>query len=185
MQIFKLQVHNSNKRWNKLIKNQIKIVEIMKEWIHGYVMKNVRKIKIKMENIWIDLIRSIYAPYRGNSNISHNNGSQTITPTPGNAPTLGRIPNSNPGGTPNPSSDPNPDSDVDSDLSHHKSFQSCCLRHGRVPEPNEMIANAMSNLIDFIMKDKQEGKNKSKRGIPLTGTGYNKSSILNLDKHTA
>ena len=27
-------------------------------------MENVRKIKIKLENIWIDLIRSIYAPYR-------------------------------------------------------------------------------------------------------------------------
>ena len=26
-------------------------------------MGNVRKIKIKLENIWIDLIRSIYAPY--------------------------------------------------------------------------------------------------------------------------
>ena len=27
-------------------------------------MENVQKIKIKLENIWIDLIRSIYAPYR-------------------------------------------------------------------------------------------------------------------------
>ena len=27
-------------------------------------MENVRKIKIKLENIWIDLIRSIYAPYK-------------------------------------------------------------------------------------------------------------------------
>ena len=27
------------------------------------MMENVRKIKIKLENIWIDLIRSIYAPY--------------------------------------------------------------------------------------------------------------------------
>ena len=26
-------------------------------------MENVQKIKIKLENIWIDLIRSIYAPY--------------------------------------------------------------------------------------------------------------------------
>ena len=32
--------------------------------MHGYVMENVRKIKIRLENIWIDLIRSIYAPYR-------------------------------------------------------------------------------------------------------------------------
>ena len=26
-------------------------------------MENVQKIKIKLDNIWIDLIRSIYAPY--------------------------------------------------------------------------------------------------------------------------
>ena len=31
--------------------------------MHECVMENVRKIKIKLENIWIDLIRSIYAPY--------------------------------------------------------------------------------------------------------------------------
>ena len=27
------------------------------------MMENVHKIKIKLENIWIDLIRGIYAPY--------------------------------------------------------------------------------------------------------------------------
>ena len=27
------------------------------------MMENVQKIKIKLENIWIDLIRGIYAPY--------------------------------------------------------------------------------------------------------------------------
>ena len=27
------------------------------------MVENVWKIKIKLENIWIDLIRSIYAPY--------------------------------------------------------------------------------------------------------------------------
>ena len=32
--------------------------------MHGCMMENVQKIKIKLENIWIDLIRSIYAPYR-------------------------------------------------------------------------------------------------------------------------
>ena len=36
-----------------MIENQIKFIEIAKEWMHGCVM----------ENIWIDLIRSIYAPY--------------------------------------------------------------------------------------------------------------------------
>ena len=117
-------------------------------------------------------------------NISNNNGSWSITLTPGNTPTLGRTPNPNPGGTPNSSSDLNPDPDVNSDLSNHESFQSSHLIHGRVPEPTEMIANAMGKLVDFFMKDKQEGKGKSKRRSPLTGTGYNKSSILNLDKHT-
>ena len=32
--------------------------------MHGCVMENVQKIKIKLRNIWIDLIRSIYAPYK-------------------------------------------------------------------------------------------------------------------------
>ena len=31
--------------------------------MHGCVMENVQKIKIKLKNIWIDLIRSIYALY--------------------------------------------------------------------------------------------------------------------------
>ena len=52
-----------NKRWNKIVKNQIEFIEFTKEWMHGCVMENVQKIKIKLENIWIDLIRSIYAPY--------------------------------------------------------------------------------------------------------------------------
>ena len=46
-----------------MIKIQIKFIEVAKEWMHGCVMENIRKIKIKLENIWIDLIRSIYAPY--------------------------------------------------------------------------------------------------------------------------
>ena len=46
-----------------MIENQIKIIEIVKEWMHGCVIENTRKIKIKLENIWIDLFRSIYAPY--------------------------------------------------------------------------------------------------------------------------
>ena len=40
-----------------------KFIEVAKDWMHGCVMENVPKIKIKLENIWIDLIRSIYAPY--------------------------------------------------------------------------------------------------------------------------
>ena len=52
-----------DKRWNKIVENQIKFIEVAKEWMHGCVMENVRKIKIKLENIWVDLMRSIYAPY--------------------------------------------------------------------------------------------------------------------------
>ena len=53
-----------NKRWNKITENQIKFIDVAKEWMHGCVIENVRKIEIKLENIRIDLIRSIYAPYR-------------------------------------------------------------------------------------------------------------------------
>ena len=42
--------------------------------MHGCVMENVRKIKIKLENIWIDLIRSIYAPYRNDRRVKQHTG---------------------------------------------------------------------------------------------------------------
>ena len=32
--------------------------------MHRWMMENVHKIKIKLENIWIDLIMGIYAPYK-------------------------------------------------------------------------------------------------------------------------
>ena len=38
-------------------------MDVAKEWMHRWMMENVHKIKIKSENIWIDLIRGIYAPY--------------------------------------------------------------------------------------------------------------------------
>ena len=44
-------------------KNLIKIIGIAKEWMHGWITENSQKIEIKLEYIWIDLIRSIYAPY--------------------------------------------------------------------------------------------------------------------------
>ena len=56
-----------NKRRNKIVENQIKFIDVVKEWMHGWMMENVQKIKIKLENIWIDLIRSIYAPYNSYS----------------------------------------------------------------------------------------------------------------------
>ena len=52
-----------NRKWNKIIENRIKFIDVVIEWMHGCIMENVQKIKIKLENIWIDLIRSIYAPY--------------------------------------------------------------------------------------------------------------------------
>ena len=46
-----------------MVENQIKFIDVAKEWMHRWMMKNVHKIKIKLENIWIDLIMGIYAPY--------------------------------------------------------------------------------------------------------------------------
>ena len=56
-----------NRRWNKIVENQIKFIDVAKEWMHGCMMENVHKIKIKLKNIWIDLIRSIYALYMSSS----------------------------------------------------------------------------------------------------------------------
>ena len=33
----------------------MKFIDVAKEWMHGCMMENVQKIKIKLENIWIDL----------------------------------------------------------------------------------------------------------------------------------
>ena len=55
-----------NKRWNKIVENKIKFIDVAKEWMHRWMMENVYKIKIKLENIWIDLIMGIYAPYNVN-----------------------------------------------------------------------------------------------------------------------
>ena len=41
----------------------MKFIDVAIEWMHRWMMENVHKIKIKLENIWIDLIRGIYAPY--------------------------------------------------------------------------------------------------------------------------
>ena len=44
-------------------KNLIKIIGFVKEWMHGWITENSRKIEMKLECIWIDLVRGIYAPY--------------------------------------------------------------------------------------------------------------------------
>ena len=69
------------------------------------------------------------------------------TPSPNNATLQGSAPN--PGGE-----DPDPDDDpIPSD---HWSFRSNCSRRGNVPEPTELLAQAMSKLVDFVTHDKQE-----------------------------
>ena len=40
-----------NRRWNKIRENQIKFIDVAKQWMHECVMENVQKIKIKWENI--------------------------------------------------------------------------------------------------------------------------------------
>ena len=89
-------------------------------------------------------------------NMRSDDSSWCITPTPDNATILGGTPNPNPGDMPNPSGNPNPNSDDHSGPSNHESFQSSHSRCGKVSELKEMIANAMSKLVDFITKDKQE-----------------------------
>ena len=69
------------------------------------------------------------------------------TPSPNNATVQGNAPN--PGGE-DPNSDNNP---IPSD---HDSFRSNHLRRGNVPEPTELLAQAMSKLVDFETHDKQE-----------------------------
>ena len=67
------------------------------------------------------------------------------TPSPNNATLQGNAPN--PGGE---------DLDDDPIPSDHGSFRSNCSRRGNVPEPTELLAQAMSKLIDFVTHDKQE-----------------------------
>ena len=69
------------------------------------------------------------------------------TPSPNNATLQGN--------TPNPrGKDPDPDDDPI--LSDHGSFRSNHSRRSNVPEPTELLAQAMSRLIDFVTHDKQE-----------------------------
>ena len=69
------------------------------------------------------------------------------TPSPNNAALQGNAPN--PRGK-----DPNLDNDPTS--SDHGSFRSGHLQHSNVPEPTELLAQAMSRLVDFVIHDKQE-----------------------------
>ena len=69
------------------------------------------------------------------------------TPSPNNAALQG--------GAPNPrGKDLDPDDDPI--LSDHGSFRSNHSQCGNVPEPTELLAQAMSKLVDFVTHDKQE-----------------------------
>ena len=69
------------------------------------------------------------------------------TPSPNNTALQGNAPNPR-GKDPDPDDNPIP--------SDHSSFRSSHLRCGNVPEPTELLAQAMSRLVDFITHDKQE-----------------------------
>ena len=69
------------------------------------------------------------------------------TPSPNNATLQGNA--LNPGGK-------DPNLDDDSIPSDHDSFRSSHSRHGYVPVPTVLLAQAMSKLIDFVTHDKQE-----------------------------
>ena len=69
------------------------------------------------------------------------------TPSPNNTTLQGNAPN--PGGE-------GPDLDNEPIPSDHRSFRSNHSRRSNVPEPTELLAQAMSKLIDFVTKDKQE-----------------------------
>ena len=71
------------------------------------------------------------------------------TPSPNNATLQGSTPN--PGGK-----DLDPDPDDDPIPSNHGSFRSNRSQHSNVPKPTELLAQAMSKLVDFVTHDKQE-----------------------------
>ena len=69
------------------------------------------------------------------------------TPSPNNTTLQGNAPN--PGGEdPNPDNNPTP--------SNHGSFRSGHLQCSNVPKPTELLAQAISKLVDFVTYDNQE-----------------------------
>ena len=88
-----------------------------------------------------------------------NNGKHPNDPSSGNTMLTPSTPSANnatlQGNAPNPGGeDLNPDDDPI--LSDHGSFRSNCSQCGNVPEPTELLAQAMSKLVDFETHDKQE-----------------------------
>ena len=92
-------------------------------------------------------------PATSNNSEAPNNSSSgdtmptPSTPSPNYATLQGNAPN--PGGE-------DLDPDDDPILSNHGSFRSNRLQRGNVPEPTELLAQAMSKIVDFVTHDKQE-----------------------------
>ena len=88
-----------------------------------------------------------------------NNGEPPNDPDGGDTTPMPSTPSPNnatlPGNAPNPRGE---DLNLDDNPipSDHDSFRSNCSQCGNVPEPTELLAQAMSKLVDFVTHDKQE-----------------------------
>ena len=91
--------------------------------------------------------------------VTSNNGEPPNDPSSGNTMPVPSTPS--PNNTALQGNAPNPwgkDLNLDDDpiLSDHGAFRSSRLQHSNVPEPTELLAQAMSRLVDFVTHDKQE-----------------------------
>ena len=88
-----------------------------------------------------------------------NNGEPLNDPSSGDTMPMPSTPSHNnatlQGSAPNPGGK-DLDPDDDPILSDHGSFRSNHSQCGNVPEPTELLAQAMSKLVDFVTHDKQE-----------------------------
>ena len=91
--------------------------------------------------------------------MTSNNGKPPNDPSSGNTTPTPSTPSPNnttlQGNAPNPRGE-DPDPDDNPILSNHGSFRSNCSQCSNVPEPTELLAQAMSKLVDFVTHDKQE-----------------------------
>ena len=96
---------------------------------------------------------------RPSGSATGNNGEPPNDPSSGDTTPMPSTPSPNnatlQGNTPNPRGE-DLDPDDDPILSDHGSFRSNHSWRGNVPEPTELLAQAMSKLVDFVTHDKQE-----------------------------